>query len=756
MKLNFFQCCSLKTRVTLFTLSIFLVGIWAMTIYASRMLREYMQRMLGGPQFSTVSYVAAEINEDMDNRLRGLHVVATEVTPALLGDASALQLLLGRHLILQDLFNGGTFITRIDGAVVASLPLWAGRHNVGDADKYAMLAALKEGRASIVRPAMGGMPRTPVVVMAVSIFDARGAVIGALMGVTNLSRPNFLDKIAENQYGRMGGYLLIAPQSRLIITSTGKKHILDALPVYGVDTVTDRFMRGYEGSAVYVNSQGAEQLASVKYVPVAGWYVSVALPTSEAFAPIGGIQRRMLIAVMFFTLLAGALTWLMLRRQLSPMFAAMKTLAFLSDTRQPLQALSITRQDEIGDLIGGFNRLLNTLAQREAALEASVQEQNQLSEKIAHYADEMADLYEHAPCGYHSLDQAGCFQHINETELNWLGYTWSEVVGKRWLADLLSSTSILTYKRVFSLLREKGEVHDLELELIRKNGTVLPVMISALAVYDKDGHFIMSRSTVYDMTERKKMEQERILHLKRLEDASRYLVAAQEEARRRLSSELHDRTSPNLAAININLDIIVTELPQQHSTDLAGRLEDTRALIMDTAASIRDICADMRPPLLDYAGLPAALESYIQQFTRRTGIAVQFDCVNREERYAPELESLLFRIFQEALTNCAKHAHATSVRVMFSNGDAPVALIISDDGAGFDPALLGKNGPIGLGMLNMKEMAEVAGGRFSVESVIGQGTRVAVEFRSVGGRESVLRLGRDANPAIGKVWLDLP
>ncbi|MDP2806394.1 MAG: sensor histidine kinase, partial [Gallionellaceae bacterium] len=209
--------------------------------------------------------------------------------------------------------------------------------------------------------------------------------------------------------------------------------------------------------------------------------------------------------------------------------------------------------------------------------------------------------------------------------------------------------------------------------------------------------------------------------------ASRHLVAAQEDARRRFSSELHDRTSPNLAAISINLNVISSILPQTLSADLAERMEDTLALIADTNASIREICADMRPPLLDYAGLAAALDSCAQQFARRTGVAAQFDCINYDTKRETELESLLFRIAQEALTNCAKHAQACFVHVTLSDENDLVTLTITDDGIGFDPMLLGKAGLIGLGVINMREMAEVAGGRFALESSPGKGTRIVVE-----------------------------
>lgn len=250
-------------------------------------------------------------------------------------------------------------------------------------------------------------------------------------------------------------------------------------------------------------------------------------------------------------------------------------------------------------------------------------------------------------------------------------------------------------------------------------------ILSVMPMGADDGAVVV---THHNISERKKLEQERVDYLKRQEEASRYVVTVQEDARRRLSAELHDRTSPNLAAIDINLDILAAELQPQHSPDLAARIEDTRALVADTTASIREICADLRPPLLDYAGLPAALGGYVQQFIKRTGIRVQLDCANHEARYTPELESLLFRVFQEALTNCAKHARATAVTVTLKNVDTPIVLSIADNGIGFNPAGLGKAGAIGLGMLNMREMAEVAGGRFTIESAPGQGTRIAVEI----------------------------
>ncbi|HEX6733211.1 MAG TPA: PAS domain S-box protein [Azonexus sp.] len=351
-----------------------------------------------------------------------------------------------------------------------------------------------------------------------------------------------------------------------------------------------------------------------------------------------------------------------------------------------------------------------------------------MASRLAQSAREYEDLYQNAPCGYHSLDKDGVFQRVNQTELHWLGYSRDEVIGKMKIFDLLPPAAVPGVRKAFGSLVKDGELRDLEQNLICKDGSLLPVLLNASAIRSENGQFLMSRSTAYNMTERKKTEAEREQYLQRLTQLSRRLVSMQEEERRRLSASLHDRTSPNLAAIGLNLSVIGMPGGPALTPELAERLEDIRALLDDTSASIREISTDLRPPLLDYAGLVPTLESYLHQFAKRTGTTTH---LNSEQfvRPAADLETLLFRIAQEALTNIAKHAGATAVDVALANRGERVVLSIRDDGNGFDPETLGKNGKkVGLGMLNMREMTEFAGGRFAIESSATQGTLIQVEI----------------------------
>jgi signal transduction histidine kinase len=205
-------------------------------------------------------------------------------------------------------------------------------------------------------------------------------------------------------------------------------------------------------------------------------------------------------------------------------------------------------------------------------------------------------------------------------------------------------------------------------------------------------------------------------------------VAVQEEERRQLVQTLHDNASPNLAAIQIILNTMQKSLkgePSPHAIEAA--IEDAIALLEDTGLSIREVCSDLRPPLLDYAGLIPALDSYAHQFSQRTGMAVNFNVEGPSSRFSPEVESSLFRITQEALTNCAKHAGAAEVDIDIVVSEGALLLTITDDGNGFSLESLGASGRSpGLGLITMRERTEFIGGRFEIQSRIGMGTRLVV------------------------------
>lgn len=344
-------------------------------------------------------------------------------------------------------------------------------------------------------------------------------------------------------------------------------------------------------------------------------------------------------------------------------------------------------------------------------------------------AGEMHDLYQNAPCGYHSANAAGVIVRINDTELAWLGYAREQVVDRLTLASLVAPRQRRALARAWAMLRERGSVHDLELDLRRSDGSVFPALLSAVAVTDAAGRFVQSRATVFDITRRRRAEVEAHRYAERLKAMSRRAVEVQEAERRRLARELHDRVGQTLTALNINLNIIKGRAAAEADAVIDARLDDSLDLVEATFEKIRDVMAELRPAVLDDYGLAAALRWYAEQWGRRTGIAVSVVGNDPHPRLVPGLEETLFRCVQEALTNVARHAQARRVVIALESSLRSFSTSVTDDGVGFEIAARtdGTHGS-GFGLMFMRERVESAGGQLRIESVAGRGTRVAVEM----------------------------
>jgi len=375
MKLTFFAWHSLKTRITLLALVCIAIGFWSIAFYSSGILREDLQRVLGEQQFATVTGIAREIDGSLNDRITAIETIAQQITPELMARPESLQALMDQRPLLLLLFNGGVFVTQTDGTAIADIPVSSGRVGTNYIDRESVSIPLREGRTVIGRPAMGKKLGAPIFSITAPIKDSQARVIGALVGTINLGKPNFLDQIAQTRYGKSGGYLLIAPQHQLIVTATDKTRVMQPAPAPGVNAMHDRYMQGFEGFGTAVSSRGVTELSAAKRIPSAGWFLAAALPASEAFQPIGSMLHRMFVSALVVASLLGLLTWWlvsrMLRRQFAPILVASRAIAERTSADKAIEALPVLRNDEIGELIGSFNVLLENYARREEQLKAN-------------------------------------------------------------------------------------------------------------------------------------------------------------------------------------------------------------------------------------------------------------------------------------------------------------------------------------------------------------------------------------------------
>ncbi len=343
-------------------------------------------------------------------------------------------------------------------------------------------------------------------------------------------------------------------------------------------------------------------------------------------------------------------------------------------------------------------------------------------------ADEsLEELYENAPCGYHSLDARGIVIRMNDTELGWLGYDRSELVGRMRLAELVCQRSRPAFEASFDALKA-GSRSDIECELMRKDGSVLPVHLSAVAITNSSGRFVKSRASVTDITERRRIEGEAGRYAIELQALSRRLVEAQDYERRRLAEELHDRIGQNLTALNLNLTTIKHGLTPESLERVGARVQTCLRLVEATVESTFDLMAELRPAVLDDYGLTATLRWYAEQLRRHSAVTAVVSGNDPVPRLPQTVETMLFRIAQEACINAIKHANAAAVAIALTSRPGCVRLEIADDGRGFDPHAVCRLGAHhGWGLLIMRERAQTAGGRLTIDSALGRGTRIAVE-----------------------------
>ena len=495
MNSKFFFWRSLKTRVTLFTLAIFIVSIWALSFYTTRMLRDDMQRVLGEQQFQTASLAASEINDHLIDQIAALELVAKEIDAHLIGSPAELQARLAQRTILSIMFNSGTWVSGQDGIVIASnLPVLIGTNY---ADREYLKTVLKGSKSTISKPITGKVLKDPIFVVAVPIRDASGKVIGAMAGVTDLSIRNFLDRAAKSHFGNTGGVSLNAPQHRLIITATDKTRIMQPLPPPGVNKMLDRYMQGYEGYGVSVNSRGVEELTAAKGIPIAGWFMGVVIPTAEAFAPVYDMQQRLLWATILLTLLASGLTWWILKRQLSPLIATADAMTALSNTNRVPPLLPVTSQDEIGQLTSSFNRLIETWMQREDALREN-------EANLAITLNSIGDAVM-------ATDPTGRVTRMNSTAERLSGWTLADA-RDRPLADVFRIVNAATREPVadpVQLVMAQGQVVGLanHTVLLAKDGREYQITDSAAPIRNASGEIVGVVLVFSDVTERYRAEE---------------------------------------------------------------------------------------------------------------------------------------------------------------------------------------------------------------------------------------------------------
>jgi two-component system sensor histidine kinase NreB len=314
------------------------------------------------------------------------------------------------------------------------------------------------------------------------------------------------------------------------------------------------------------------------------------------------------------------------------------------------------------------------------------------------------------------IDQDGTIIRVNKAFESMFGYSAEELVGNVYLCDVcIGMATCSEEKTCVECFAKRQRMPSFELYIRTKRGEQFPVAASSTRLpSDGNGALVL---ILRDITEQQRVERER--HQRQL---TNYVIQAQEEERKRISRDLHDSIGQALYSILVGLRV-VNQLPLEDT--LKQHLDEVVQLTARTLEEVKSLSAELRPSTLDDLGLVPAIRSYIKRFEQTFGIETELVVTGNLRRYAGVVETALYRIVQEAMTNAAKYADTDTLSVTLTDESDLLELKIKDEGVGFDPEHVRVKGT-GLGLFGMRERANLLGGQMQIDSAPGQGTTVTV------------------------------
>ncbi|MGZ4972069.1 MAG: ATP-binding protein [Limisphaerales bacterium] len=409
-------------------------------------------------------------------------------------------------------------------------------------------------------------------------------------------------------------------------------------------------------------------------------------------------------------------------------------------------------------------RVLHELQVHQVELEMQNAELQEARGRMESLLEKYTDLYDFAPVGYLSLDEAGRILEVNLTGASLLGLGRAHLLN-RYLPSFIVEDSRVIFvaflKRVFSgagkqvceapIMKANGtkfwaDFHGTSSASVQgpkkwcrvvvsditalKRAQEAQLRVEELALSNRElRREIVRRQAVEKSLKQSEQHQAQLLAQsqfmqEQLRHLSRQVLHAQEEERKRISRELHDVIAATLTGINVRLAMLAKEAGR-NGNGFDSRVARTQKLVIKAVDVVHDFARQLRPAVLDDLGLVPALHAFMKTFTAQTGVRSSLTAFAKIEDLDPPRRTALFRVAQEALTNVARHAKATRVEVLIEKIGDTISMRVMDNGKSFKHSATAKiKASKRLGLLGMRERIEMIGGTFSIDAKPGEGTAV--------------------------------
>ena len=348
-----------------------------------------------------------------------------------------------------------------------------------------------------------------------------------------------------------------------------------------------------------------------------------------------------------------------------------------------------------------------------------ITERRRAEEALRESEERYRELFENAKDAIYVHDLSGRYVSVNRATEALSGYRREEIIGRHF-SNFVAPTHLKNARE--NLCRKLDDARETayEVDIVTRDRRRVPVEIVSRLIYE-NGIPVGIQGTARDITERRRAQEA-------FRTFSQRLIEVQEAERQHIARELHDEIGQVLTAVRINL----VSVQSSCQTDACRPQVDESIAIVDEALSrVRELSLELRPSLLDDLGLASALRWYVDRYAQRTGIVAEV--VNGFEgngRLPRDLETVCFRIAQEALTNVARHAQAKHVYVELRHRSRKLLLTIRDDGVGFNAEQVMNNASSdsALGLRGMRERAHAVRGVIEINSTLNAGTLVFASF----------------------------